>query len=543
VRRRARDLQPRGEALLASALVAVLYVATLARNHAENEDSLNFANRIRSGETGTFFEGPHLVFDWIGWLWYLPLRTLGITKDAVAAVSVLDALLAGAAVGLLWLLMRRLGGGRLAAFAACGVLTTSYAYWRNGNDVEVFALSALFVVGSLLALQRALEAPSPRAFAVVGVVMGLATVAYLPNLLLVFGGAAALWLTRAAGGLGRRALALLAGGAAICVPLYLIAFADRGLWSYSEIHDWATQSSGAKATTGHLDLGALKKGVVGGGRSFVGGHFMLALASVRRFVLAHYPGKTLRPDSFLVADMSHALVGFLALLAGIVVVFSVLLLARWLHPRLAPELRRLAFVLLAILVPVAILDFWWDPLNMKLWGNLWILVCVLVALPLVGRTTRGDAIVVSGLVASLFAVNLIGSIVPQMRDSRDYWRVRGAWYAEHAQKGDLILANGYVWTAYLEHLTPADVVDVQTFYNRAPDAAIARQELIDLLARSRAPHVYVSQETLHPFADAPAGCLEEAFTCESAATTRYLLLPRAHVVASTPMEKVWELRR
>jgi hypothetical protein len=532
----------RAETLVVWAATAALYLATRAQNHAETQDSLPFANRIRDGATGEFFEGPHLVFDWIGWAWYRLVDGLGLTSDAVVAVSVLDALLAAVAVALVWRLLRHLGADRVAALAGAGLLAGSYAFWRTAIDVEVFALASLLVVVALDLLLRAVELRTRRSFALAGLAVGAATVVYLPSLLLVCGGLAALRLARA----GWRDLVGFAAGVAVVVaPLYLLALAVRGLWSYGAIHAWLTESSGAPAQTGSLGLGAVKKGVVGGGRSFLGGHFLLSLDSVRSFVLSHYPGKTLRPDTFLVAGMSRALVAALAFLAAVVAALFALLAGRWVvhRPQLPARVRTLALICVAVLVPVALLDFYWDPLSLKLWTTFWILTSLLLALPLLARRpSRLRTGTVVALVASLLAVNLLGSVVPQTRASRDYWGVRAEWYRTHVSRTDLVVANTYVWTSYLEYLTHARVLDAQSVYDRNGGWAKGGPFLLERIRGIHARRVFVSDEALHPFADAPAGCIEERAVCDDARTTRRLLKGRLRLVADTGRERIWQLR-
>ena len=83
------------------ATVAVVYLLTLSGNHSETEDSVNFAVRIRDEPHSHFFEGVHVIFDWVGWLVYEAVRTTGVTRDPLRTLQVFDALLAAATVALL----------------------------------------------------------------------------------------------------------------------------------------------------------------------------------------------------------------------------------------------------------------------------------------------------------------------------------------------------------------------------------------------------------------------------------------------------------
>ncbi|MDQ3823800.1 MAG: DUF2723 domain-containing protein, partial [Actinomycetota bacterium] len=119
---------------------------------------------------------------------------VGLTSDPLVALQLLDALLAGAAVGALWLLLRRVGLERTGAAVGAGTAAFSYAFWRNAVDAEVYALSALALVGCLAAAWSAARAPSARTFGILGAANGIAILAHVTNVLFAIVAGAALAL-------------------------------------------------------------------------------------------------------------------------------------------------------------------------------------------------------------------------------------------------------------------------------------------------------------------------------------------------------------
>src|SRR5207245_8897974 len=110
-------------------------------NHSENEDSLNYVVRIRDDPHSQFFEGVHVIFDWIAWVVYEAVRATGITRDPLRTIQVFDALLAAVTVSLLARILVRGGVRRSAALVACGIFAFSYSFWRSSVEVDVRTLS------------------------------------------------------------------------------------------------------------------------------------------------------------------------------------------------------------------------------------------------------------------------------------------------------------------------------------------------------------------------------------------------------------------
>jgi hypothetical protein len=544
---RAKSLTDSVVAAGAGLAVAVLYLFTLSGNHSENEDSLEYVIRIHHAPHSEFFEGPHIAFDWVGWVVFEAVRATGITDDPLRSIQVFDALLAAATVGLLtWILLT--GGVRPAgALVACGIVAFSYGFWRNSVEVEVYTLSAFFLVGSFGAAWYAVRRPSARTFALLGLLNGLAVLAHLTNVLFAPVAFAAVLLARDGRGLRSliRWLGTYVGAAtAVTVPAYATAAAVLRLDSPAQFWRWLTRETKG-GTYGRVDLGAVKDAVVGSGRALVGAHSALAIGSISTFVHEHFPSKPLREEAYFLRGFDTSVAVALLVLTAIVGLLVVVLAASWLSKRTRPDerIRTAALLSAAWLVPFAAFYAFWDPLNIELWYVVWLPVAILLALPLTaGRGPGIRTAAAIALVAGLLVVNLFGSQLPQRANAKDYWRVRAQWYRTHARQGDLVLSYNYIWSTYLAYLTPAHVVDVQRLFIDLPRPAAAKAAL-RLAEATHARHVYVSDYLFDPYPGDPQACNDGMGTCADAAALRRLLQPHCRLLARTSLERVWIFRR
>jgi hypothetical protein len=540
------------EALLVALGAAFVYVFTRSGNHSETEDSVAFAVRVRDAPWADLLEGTHLVYLPIARAFFNGVRLVGLTSDPLLAIQTLDALLAGAAIGAVWLLLRAAGADFVGAAGASGIAAFSYAFWRNAVDVEVYALSALALLACLAAAWWAARVPTARTFALLGVANGAAVLAHATNVAFAAVAAAAVLLVvrhRDDRPAAFRWSAAYAGAAtAVVVPAYSVAALVHGLGSPAEFRRWFTERSGQPGDFGTVAVSNVTRGVFGAARGLVGGHHALALDPVREELTNRFAGKTFSEEAFFLAGFPKPLAVALLVLSAAAAALVGLLAARWLRrPALDPALRTLAVLAAAWLVPYAVFFLWWDPLNIELWYAVWLTAAILLAIPIARpapRATKRVAILAASTVGALFVVNLLGSVLPQRDEERDLWRAKASWYRTHARSDDLIVSNGYVWSAYLRYLLSAEVVDIEDLFREAESERDALEELRRRIAAARG-RVLVSGEAFHAFADRRVSCLDAPRTCEIAAATARELrgLCTVLAVAPDPLERVWRCPR
>jgi transmembrane protein TMEM260 (protein O-mannosyltransferase) len=533
------------EATGAAVATAILYLATLAGNHSETEDTIPFAVRLRDYPHS---DAPHLIYDWFSWCAYHLARALGVTNDPLRPAQVKNALFGAAVVGILWLILRRAGRTRLVAATASGVLALSYGFWWNNVEGDVYAISAFTAVLCLALAYRAVEQPSTRSFAFLGLANGVAVLAHTANVFFAGVAAAALLLARHRGTLRRwwkpgAAYALTAS--AVVIPAYAIAAAILNLGSVHAFREWFTATTG-QGQFGHVNSAMFAKGAVADGRALIGGHFALSFGFVERFITRHFPDRPLREEYFFLHGYSHTLAVFLLALTAVVVLLVVVLAASWARrPNLDARGRTLAFLCLAWMVSYLPILLYWDPFNIELWYVFWIPGAILLALPLNDARRlfpgRVATVVAATLLGSLLTVNLFGSVWPQHDNSKDYWRVRAEWYRAHTSPSDTVLATGYLETGYLGYLTKARVVDADRIFVTSNGTSAAIAEIRRQLRSGRPKHVYISGEVFHPFADVSAGCRAGPAICNEATALRRAFLGHSRLLVRQAGEQVWEL--
>ena len=94
--------------------------------------------------------------------------------DIAYRSNLFSAACGGAAVAVLWLLLRRLGVGRLGALVATMSFAVGETFWSESLAAEVHSLNVVLLVLALLFTVEAVQAPSARRYAWAGLTIGLA---------------------------------------------------------------------------------------------------------------------------------------------------------------------------------------------------------------------------------------------------------------------------------------------------------------------------------------------------------------------------------
>lgn len=522
------------EALLVAALLAVVYLLTLTANHAEAEDALGYAAGIEDGDIRDVLHPHHLLWGALGWFTHNLALAAGHDGGSLGVLQVQNALTGAVGVGLLWWWLRSIRWGRVECATACGLLAFSYGYWFYSGEAEVYALSAVFLIGCLIAAQRAATTPGTRSFAVLGLANGLAVLAHDTNVLFAVVAVAALLLSRGsapAPELIRRGAAYVLTAAALVTPAYTAAALANHRETPAQAVDWIGEFA-TSGEWGKVESSSVPKGAVGAGRAFVGGHFAFALDPVAdRFESVE--SRNPREELFLMRDYPTALAGALLALTALLVILVVARVAQLWRAwgDLPPRTRAIVVLCLCWAGTYALFFTWWEPVNVEFWVATWVPLAILLAAPRRGGDDRRHVVQAAALVGVLAAVNLAGSMLPAQSEDDDYWHVRSDWYAAEARAGDLVVTNNYVQRNYVAYRSPAAVIDGEL---RHPSAVIAN---VRTWTEGR---VLVSREAFDPGADEFSSC-GGGDQCTRAGALRDHLLPTARVVARPPLESVWEI--
>ena len=165
--------------LAAFSLPMLLYWLTLAPT-IYNLDSAELSTAAYTG--GLMRPTGYPLYLSIGYLWSrIPIGDVGYRMNLLSAVcGALTVLLADR-------ILRRWGVGPWAALGALGLLVTSTFFWGLSLVAEVYTLHTALMAGLILALMRWGEHPSPRRFALVGLIGGLGAAHHAAMVLLIPG--------------------------------------------------------------------------------------------------------------------------------------------------------------------------------------------------------------------------------------------------------------------------------------------------------------------------------------------------------------------
>lgn len=537
------------EGAILAAGMAVLYLLTLTSNHTEADDAISYAVGVREGDTdAAVLHAHHLLWGAIGWVAHNAALALGFDGGALEVLQVQNALTGAIGIGLLWWWLRSLGWPVLACACACGVLGFSYGYWFYSSETEVYVLSAALLMWCLVAAYRAAIEPTVGRFALLGVANGAAVLAHDTNALFALVVAVVLLVSARgapAAALVRRGAAYAAVAVVLVVPAYAAAAIVNGYDSPRQAYDWITGYTHS-SEWGETRGSQVPKAVAGVARTIVGGQFVFSNDGLSDR-LERLGGRNPREERFLMRDFPPALgIALLVLAAAVAACFAVAV-ARLVRVRreLDEGSRLLAAICVAWALVYGLFNVWWDPLNVEFWIVVWIPLAVLLALPLAaepGREPRRSRVLVAALVAGLFVVNLVGSVIPQASRDDDYWWARIGWYDRHATADDLIVANNYHQAGYLAYFADLPVLDAAGIHSASGgDPATVTATVRDSIAAWRGSRVLISREVFDPAGDAWSSC-EAGDQCDVAAILAPALRPVARVVHRDELETVWQAR-
>lgn len=187
------------------------------------------------------------------WLWS---RVFGIGEMGLRSFS---ALCGTATIVVMWAIGRRMGSERVGLVAALLTATNPFLFWYS-QEARSYALLVLVSTVSLLALLRALEAPSRRRLLIWGIVAAIAlNVHYFAIFALVGEGA---WLLIV---LYRRGLLTWERAALTCVPAVVVAI-PLGLLAIHQNDGRAGYIADDSGSLGYRLAQLIKQDIIGDGQ-------------------------------------------------------------------------------------------------------------------------------------------------------------------------------------------------------------------------------------------------------------------------------------
>ncbi|MBD3169588.1 MAG: hypothetical protein GF307_08905 [candidate division Zixibacteria bacterium] len=466
--------------ILLLTVFGVIYILTIPANHTEAEDSLSILNDIRSVDVEKLFHPHHLLYAPVGYTAHHLAQSAGINTNLQLTMQAVNIF-----AGLFVLLMVYLIAGKLNMapyLRAIAVFITafSYSFWRYSNECETYIIPLVFIMLVIAGVIRMFEKGHSygRAFWL-GIGTAFAVLFHQQHIVFIIPLTIA-FLISSFDSERKYSTGIIIKNYLLCLLTFvfvltfaysLVGFIVLGKGNFTELRQWFTGYAYG-GVWGAWSFYSIPKAVIGLGRSFIGGHFIFALAPAREFIQSTMPDYVLREEVFLVRDFS----GFKSWLL-IISTFAFVLSAAFMFFRAVwhrfsraeielyddnrPDMRYLVF-LYCILIVYAAFNIWWEPQNIEFWiavmPALGLLFCYFIGPVLNFRFYRNVAVV---FMALLFAINLFGSIAPQKTEDNDYWRDYNSWYLQHCRKGDLIFAgDGHLSDSYIEYYTGAEAISL-----------------------------------------------------------------------------------
>ncbi|MGD8719845.1 MAG: carbohydrate-binding domain-containing protein [Candidatus Zixiibacteriota bacterium] len=439
-------------AVVGGAGLAVFYFVFRSQNHPI--DSVLYALAAEVREAYPFFHWHHLLYTPLTTVALKLARAFGYAGGAFAPMAAVSAVAAGAAAGLFYLTLRRLGARLgIAALATAG-LAFSAAWWYFAGEAEVLALISLFIAGATYLLAG--RPVAPKKGLVLGVWLAVGTLCH--QAVFLFTPVAFVLLAAERGNRpGRLAAFALSYAVLTAVPYYLIPYLYYDVRGWGDWLNWVTYYA-SWGDWGHFTRERLARG------------FVTMLAAVVSGPVAGDVGRAVPPADFLRRYGPAVLIW--AGLCGTVVAAAG---ALWRERRV--------WLVAAVLWFVGFHFFftWWEPENVEWWiattMPLWLLFGLALGdkrIPLAFRACAALAII--GAAAFNFGRVIQPATEPGRND------------AEAAARG-IVAATKPGDAVFMSHLDVNAWVDYLSRHTRklsAPFMAPAPGDAASLEARAKA---------------------------------------------------------
>lgn len=343
-------------------------------------------------------------------------------------------------------LLRELEWNSIAAFTVAALLALSYSYWHFGIQAESHLVSTFFLICFASAAFRYFRDGSLIQSVMAGVFLSLATLMHQTCILLVPAFLIPVWWRERSPGrtLPTVGAFLFVYFLLVIAPYLVVGWFVRDLRSYGEFREWILGLS-LWGGWGEWSVKSLAGAVVGAGRSVVGSHYLLGFDRVQEWAYRMVPAASWEDEIALARTVPPAL--RTVLLVVQVGIFLTILSGLWRGLRQLGRVisRYGVFALflglwLAITLPFII---WWAPIRAEFWIAVFVPLLLLIGRGFVEAASFGGRLRWAPLllVASLAAVNLLGSILPQSRVTVEPELGRLVAIEAAVQPGDFLLTD------------------------------------------------------------------------------------------------------
>ncbi len=322
-----------------------------------------------------------------------------------------------AGIFLFWRLIQSLGATASANLLLSGSLLFSYTYWHFSLQAESHILAGFFLILLSPQVYRHIREPTVRNAIVVSLILAAATLMHQTSVLVLPAIIVGMIASRRDGKDARRHVlaVVITYVTVLSVPCLLGAIRATKGSSAREIWQWMINPY-PWASWGQWRIMSLPAAGIGLIRSFIGSHYLLGLGPIEQVARRLFPFASLQ-DEMIAAGLVKGYVRVLL----IPVQTALLLFFGWAFLRTVRNLRSVPaetvpYVLFLVTWVLVFATFvvWWAPERAEFWLGVLIPALLLLGLPGTNRIVSGVSLRVSVLLlAALFTLNFLGSILPQ----------------------------------------------------------------------------------------------------------------------------------
>lgn len=456
--------------------IGIIYASTLAVNHSEAEDSLNYLVITRDGSVIDLFHPHHLLFHIFNRGIYLLWGLVGFNGSPEVPMEMNNVVAGLAGLGLIYAIARRIGMSFQLSLASMVAVASSYSYWWYSVEAETYLLPIPFILLSAYQFIALVESQfEGKRFSGLGITLAMATLFHQQHVLLVLLMPISIfimWLQL------RRDIAFLTvvrdvaimlgvSSVIIVVPYLLVATIVHGNLDLSSIIDW-TRSYQKIGMYTPWALSSPIKAIVGMGRSIWGLNPIYKFSWFQDFFTQAFPLKLLIEEQFLASHMAIYQVWISLVSFGISVLMAIGLITRKiLHSSKSsqathPSNMKAAFIAFAVplFIVYSVFNTLWEPQNIEFWiAPLPFLVLALAAWIVRSQWDLSGRVLTWIFVASLAIGNLVGSVLPQTSHDGDFWYQANRYLIDNTRPGDQVIVDGgYLPMSYLKFYSNATVI-------------------------------------------------------------------------------------
>ncbi len=417
--------------------VGAVYLLTLSENMLW--DPVIYAHIVEKGAWRSILNPHHPLALLPGGLAYQTLKALGLQIRSMEVLQVTSAMFSSLAVAIFFINLRSLGVQSLVALEGALLFAVSLATWQFSVEADVHSFGATVLGLAFGAAISFRHRPTAKRAMWAGAAGGLAILAHQVNV--AFAGLAMLllvWRTRQR---VADVVSYFLSGTLVSMAGYLaIGCGALGLWQPREFIRWWTGYLARASLSGWQGSSkyALRGAVLGAIR---------AVAYVPRKVLFQQLARGELPGA------SDVLVLVLFGIVGLSFLAGGLCLARHMrqtwkqYPLIVP-------FCLAWFVSLSLVAIWWDAAAtfwMLILSPFWTLVSLLLDSSVQRAERRAAWAVGSAMLASLFLLNLFGTILPA-HDVRSNTNLRiSYWVGENTLADDAVIVPHSALISYLPY--------------------------------------------------------------------------------------------